>query len=342
MQLDKIIFGAMAYPGRDRDYQLRILRAAIEQGMTSIDTAPLYGAGESEEIVGKAIRGRRDSIKILTKCGLSWDSDHGEAMFRMDIDGTKRTVRKDSRRNTLSCGIDDSLRRLGTDYIDLMQIHHFDAATPLAETCSALVTALKAGKIRAIGVSNFSLASLQQIHRELGNALYSIQEEFSLLTRSPSQAVREYARANGLRFIAYSPLARGVLGGKYSAESRPEDWRLETPQLKQRNLERINAALQEYAVPLAKAYGVSIAAVCLCWALQQNDVGHVISGASNETQLADNLPAAKLQLPADALAELGDALAACAPKASSLSGSLRRRIVGRLNRLWTQFNPSRP
>jgi aryl-alcohol dehydrogenase-like predicted oxidoreductase len=327
----------MAYPGRSREEQIRVLQRAIDEGITSIDTAPLYEAGESERLVGQAIAGRRDSVQILTKCGLRWDDEHGQPMFTMLVNGRQCVVRKDGRPISITIGIDESLRRLRIEAIDLMQIHQLDESIPLDETMEALLAARAAGKIRAIGVSNFPLAKIREARAILDGSLYSTQDQFHMLDADRSLAIRAFAKESGMAFLAYSPLAQGVLSGTFSAARRPTDWRSGSRFLKAGSLARINSVLDEHARPLALAHNVGISTVCLAWALAQHGVTSVVTGASSEEQCRQNAAAMSLELPPDAANALGQAMAACGMTAPGLlerlvtpMAKLARRIRRRL------------
>ena len=302
--ISRVVFGAMWLPRLRRPEQQRLLHCAIDHGITSIDTAPLYFAGESEKIVGEAIADRRDTVQILTKCGLSWAGDFGAPMFTMNVNGLARVVRKDSRPQSILSGIDQSLRRLNTETIDLIHVHQFDNRTSLDDLLAALEKAQQAGKIRAIGVSNFPLYAIEQAHMTLREGLFSVQDRFNLLDRSHSAEIRVSCEKSGIAFLAYSPLAQGTLAGKplrkcneHARASR--SWH-------QRRIER---ALEAYAVPLAKSHGVSVSTICLAWTLKQHGVTHVVAGASTEQQCSENGAAASLIIDEQDLKSLDDALA---------------------------------
>ena len=332
-QLSRVVFGAMAYPGRSRAQQIRVLQCAIDHGMTSIDTAPLYDAGESERIVGEAVAGRRGGVQILSKCGLSWDGEYGEPMFSMLVDGRLCPVRRDSRPVTIARGIDQSLRRLGVDTIDVMQIHHFDARTPLEETLSEMLAAQQAGKIRAIGVSNFPLAQLLGAHSILGTSLFSTQEQFNMLVAARSEALRAFARDNGIAFLAYSPLAQGALTGMFAGNNSPRDWRSNSPFLRPRTLARINAALERHGRALAEANNTSLATISLAWALAQPGVTNVIAGASSEGQCIENARAMHIELPRSDANQLGEAVASAGARGSGPLSTLAAQLARRIRRI---------
>jgi aryl-alcohol dehydrogenase-like predicted oxidoreductase len=309
----------------------KLIHCAIDRGISMIDTAPLYGAGRCEEVVGRAIAGRRSHVRILSKCGLRWDDAHGARMFPLTIDGTGHWVRKDSRPTSILRGIDESLRRLRIDAIDLMQIHHLDVDTPLEESLGALVEALRAGKIRAIGVSNFPRAELEQTSRLLGADLFSVQDEFSLVSTVRSAGLLEFCRQSGTRFLAYSPLARGVLAGKFlklDPGSLPPDW--SAPFMAPQNLSKINEVLGDTGMQIAASHRATLSQVCLSWALSQPGVTDVIAGTTTERQAAENAEVVNLSIDPDDLDRLSTAIAECHLELSPqppLPHRLRQQIV---------------
>jgi aryl-alcohol dehydrogenase-like predicted oxidoreductase len=188
LEISRVVLGCM-WPDRLSEPEIeRLIHVAFDAGITSFDSAPLYGFHGSERILGRALRDRRDKVQILTKAGLCWDSTHGTVLFEFtDEGGTRRAVRKDSRPAQLVAEVEASLKRLGTDVIDLLQIHHPDDQTPLEESLSTLADLVKMGKVRALGVSNFSPAQLAQASAFLAAKapLAALQCEYNLLERWP-------------------------------------------------------------------------------------------------------------------------------------------------------------
>jgi aryl-alcohol dehydrogenase-like predicted oxidoreductase len=332
----------MGLSDRDQNVADRVIHSAIDHGIATIDTAPLYGAGRCEELVGHAIADRRSRVKIFTKCGLRWDDRHGARMFSMTIEGTEHWVRKDSRPSSIAQGIDDSLTRLGIETIDLMQIHHLDVDTRLEDSLAALVRAREAGKIREIGVSNFPAREVERVNAILADRLFSVQDEFSLVSRERSSALLESCRQSRIRFLAYSPLAQGVLAGKYLDADLGHLTHAWCPAwMAPQNLQKINEVLRSTALPLATAHGATLGQIGLAWALAQPGVTDVVAGATSERQVRENSAVMRLAIPSEALASLTQAIAACqldpSPKAP-LSQRLRaqpariRRVGGRFLR----------
>jgi aryl-alcohol dehydrogenase-like predicted oxidoreductase len=321
----------------------RLVHCAVDRGLTSIDTAPLYGAGRCEEVVGRAIADRRSLVQIFSKCGLRWDDEYGAPMFQMPSDGTLRWVRKDSRRTSLARGIDESLRRLRVEAIDLLQIHQLDLDTRLADSLDELERAKNAGKILAIGVSNFPLRETEAAHRSLRDGLFSVQNELNLINGHQSDVTRNFCQRSGIRFLAYSPLARGILAGKYlagSASRAAVDLGVGA-----QNLEKIHSVLRTIALPIAAAAGATLGQTCLAWALAQPGVTSVVAGATSERQIEDNARAAELHLPPEAVSRLSSAIVASrldpmpgasraarlldrARRAKQIGGRLLRRLAG--------------
>ncbi|HWB73866.1 MAG TPA: aldo/keto reductase, partial [Nannocystaceae bacterium] len=208
----RIVLGTMAY-GRnagDDAGRVRVLQAAIDRGLCAIDTAPLYELGRAEEIVGRALVGRRDRAVVCSKVGLRWDGEHGEVLLDAVIGGVRRVVRKDSRPVSLRRDVEESLRRLRVERIDLCQIHHPDVHVPIADAIGALMELRREGKIGAIGVSNFDAAQLV-VARAAGQVV-SHQQPLSLLQQDIDRVAQ--TSALGIATLCYSPLAQGVLAGR--------------------------------------------------------------------------------------------------------------------------------
>lgn len=298
----------------------RLIHCAIDHGVTSFDTAPLYGAGESERILGKALAGRRERAQILTKCGLRWDSDHGQPMFEMPVDGRLRMVRKDSRPTGIRASLEASLRDLGTDVVDVYQVHQYDDATPIDDVMGELERARVAGKIRAIGVSNFLTTQLRQA-MTAAHPLFSTQSPYSLVETHTAAEVLAFVRGTGLAFLAYAPLAQGVLAGKYLERAR------DGPSL--RGLAQVNAAIRRVLMPLARERNLTVGQLALAWSLAQQGITAAIAGASSEAQVTENAAAASVRLEPSAVQAIGAAFKGCKLEqhvglANRLQGSARR------------------
>ncbi len=301
VRISRVVFGAMAHSAASRDERHRIetLHAAIDAGITTVDTAPLYELGGSEELLGRALSGHRERVQILTKVGLRWDDPRGKVLFRFrDDGGREQAMRRNSRPDSIRLEVERSLARLRVEALDLVQVHQPDPDTPIAETMGALADLLGAGKLRAIGISNYSAAQMREAQAALGAIpLASNQVHYSLLQRWPEAEVLPLARAAEIGVLAYSPLAQGLLSGRVRAEDlSADDGRLRSPMFHPDNLARISAAIDAAIAPVAQAHGAKVAQVALAWLLAQPGVSAVIAGASTVEQVRHNAAAAELKL----------------------------------------------
>lgn len=265
----------------------RALDSALDHGLHALDTAPLYGFGESERLIGQWLRGRRERVTLLGKVGLRWDGAHGEVLFESTIGGTRRAVRRDSRPEAVRRDVDESLGRLRCETIDLVQIHHRDPHTPLADSLGELLRLRGEGKLRAIGVSNFVPGDLMQADRVLGGAaLASTQELYNLLERDVEAQILPWIRERGIGFLAYSPLARGLLAGRTGRGSPPlRDGRQSEPLFQPRNAARVNEAVEAVLQPIAREVGVEVGAVALAWLIARPGVTAALVGAQDLEQV---------------------------------------------------------
>lgn len=301
LEVTRIAFGAWAiggwmWGGSDEKEALKALEESIEMGITSIDTAPAYGFGLSEEIVGKAIRGKRDRVQILTKYGLRWDTPKGEFYFRTRTnDGLSVNIQRYAGRESIFHECEESLERLGTDYIDLYQIHWSDPTTPVEETMEAVQTLIQQGKVRAAGVCNYQVEEMQKAGKVI--ELASNQVAYSMVKRGIEEEILPYCRENNISLMVYSPLQRGILSGKIKPEHpfRVGDTRPDTPYYKLGNVIRINEFLDRIR-PVAEKKGVSLAQLVLRWTLQRPGVGCLLVGIRNVEQLRDNAGTLEFEL----------------------------------------------
>ncbi|MDA5109774.1 aldo/keto reductase [Brevibacillus thermoruber] len=258
------------------------IQTAYDLGVNFFDTAPFYGYGESERILGKTLKPVRDKVIIATKFGIVWDDKGG---FVMDV----------SRKNILR-EIDESLKNLGTDYIDLYQVHWPDHKTPIQETMETLNELVQSGKIRYIGVSNFSVEQMEEARKYAH--VVSLQSQYNLLQRGVEQAEYPYVERVGMGFIPYSPLAQGLLTGKFTKETKiPEDdvRRQFNPLFKDGEFEA-NVEKAEKIRTIADRYGKPMAQVAVNWLLAKPAVATVITGAKNKEQVIQNVAAAEWKL----------------------------------------------
>ncbi|MCL2656500.1 MAG: aldo/keto reductase [Betaproteobacteria bacterium] len=269
-----------------------LLRRALELGIDFFDTAALYGFGANEELVGRALKPHRARIVLASKCGMT------------GVDG-KRVI--DGRPETLKRTCDDALRRLQTEVIDLYYLHRWDKKVPIEDSVGALADLVRAGKIRAIGLSEVSASTLRRAHAV--HPIAAIQNEYSLWTREAEIGVLAACRELGIAFVAFSPLARGFLGGEISdpaVQFRSGDIRLAMPRFQPDHYPKNLALLAEYREIAAHA-SCSPAQLALAWLLAQGEDIVPIPGATNLQHLDDIVGAAVLRLDAATLARL-DAL----------------------------------
>jgi aryl-alcohol dehydrogenase-like predicted oxidoreductase len=295
--------GGTMWGGTDEKASIESIHASLDAGVTTIDTAPIYGYGYSEELVAKAIGNRRDKVQILTKFGLRWDSSDGEHFFDLDEKGKTVKIFKNARKQSILKECEESLRRLKTDYIDLYQCHWRDTTTPLEETMEACAQLLKEGKVRAIGVSNFTAADIDTCNNIVPIA--SNQPPYSMVLRDIEKEVLPYCREHNIATIVYSPLQRGLLTGKFKPDHKfaPGDHRASTPQFQPKFIERVNKFLLELK-PIADRHNTSTGNIVLNWTIQQPGVTVALVGARDGAQATENAKAADLQLSADEIATI--------------------------------------
>ncbi|TIP86377.1 MAG: aldo/keto reductase [Mesorhizobium sp.] len=296
--------GGWMWGGTDEAESIAAIQASIDAGISLIDTAPAYGLGRSEEIVGKAIKGRRDRAVIATKCGLNWHSKKGNHFFDQDGTPVNRYLGADG----IAYEVEQSLRRLGTDYIDLYITHWQDPTTPIAQTMEALERLKSAGKIRAIGASNLNAAELQQY---VGTGqLDAIQERYSMLDRQIEQTLLPIARQHQVAALSYSSLALGLLSGAIdpAREFSGDDQRKDNPRFSQANRRKV-AALKHALAPVAEVHQATMAQIVIAWTLAQPGITYALCGARNATQALDNARAGEISLSAAELTAIDAAVA---------------------------------
>lgn len=310
LQVPGIIFGAWAiggwwWGGTDDDLAVEAIRACVDHGITCIDTAPMYGFGHSEVVCGKAIKGIRDQVLVATKCGLLWDRTDGEYFFdtKMD-DGTAVPIYRVLKKDSIIKECEDSLRRLEVDVIDLYQCHWMDCTTPVEESMEALVQLQQQGKIRAIGVSNFSPEAISKC-QALG-VVASNQPKFSLLDRRNLDDVIAWTHAHNVGTIVYSPLEQGVLTGKVTMDRTfdKDDARANQTWFQPANRQRALDVLATVVQPIADGHGATLGQVCLAATLMTPGITSAIVGARNAAQVAENAAAGSLELSADEYASI--------------------------------------
>ncbi|HEY1628966.1 MAG TPA: aldo/keto reductase, partial [Tepidisphaeraceae bacterium] len=289
LQITPIIFGAWAiggwmWGGSDEDESVQAIESAIASGVNCIDTAAIYGMGHSEQLVAKAIKGKRDKLIIATKCGMRWDSDEGsESWPQKNNQGEDVIIRKNSKPQSIMHECEQSLKRLGIDVIDLYQIHWPDFSTPVEDSIRAMEKLRQQGKIRAIGVSNYNAEWLRK-----GNAVATIasdQPPYSLLRRQIEKDVLPFARENNIGIICYSPMERGLLTGAITPARKfpPGDDRNNGKMFSVENRQRVAAALQKIK-PIADKHKASFAQIVINWTAHVPGISAAIVGARNAQQ----------------------------------------------------------
>lgn len=308
LELSAITYGAFAiggnmWGGNEKKDSIASVRASIDNGVTTLDTAPFYGFGLSEEMIGEAIKGYdRSKIQLLTKFGLVWDgSNQGKGEFFFDAEEAGKTipVYKYASKASVIKEIEDSLKRLQTDYIDLLQIHWPDATTPISETMEALEILLQQGKIRAAGVSNYSVEQVAEARQSLNIA--SNQIGYSMLNRGVENDLVPYALENDLGIIVYSPMERGLLTGKYFKDGKLKDNDHRNGYFQQFDLEKVKTFL-ETITPIAEDKNATLSQLVLRWTSLQPAITVVLAGARNAEQAAANAKTMDINLTAEELA----------------------------------------
>jgi aryl-alcohol dehydrogenase-like predicted oxidoreductase len=292
-----ITFGAWAiggwmWGGSDRKQALEAILASYENGVTTIDTAPVYGQGTSEEILGEALKVLpRDKVQVLTKFGLRWDLKLGSLHFSLDDKEVYRYAKKES--VILEC--ENCLRRLGTDYIDLFQLHWPDPTTPIEETMEAVLQLQQQGKIRAAGVSNYSVDQMKTAEQVV--SLASNQVPYSMVLRDIEKDIVPYCIDNKKAVIVYSPLQRGLLTGKIKPGQQftDGDTRNGNRFYSDENITRINAFLGELK-PLAASKNISLSQLVIAWTIRRPGITLALVGARNAAQAVQNAKASEVVL----------------------------------------------
>lgn len=307
LQISEITYGNWLTHGSqiENDAATACVRAALDAGITTFDTADGYAGGRAEQVLGAALKGqRRESVEIFTK--VYWPS--GPDPKGKNDTGLSRKHMMES--------IDGSLRRLQTDYVDLYQAHRFDLFTPLEETMQAFADIVRAGKALYIGVSEWTAEQIRAAHalaRQLGISLISSQPQYSMLWRVIEPEVVPACRELGLRQIVWSPMAQGVLSGKYRvgqappAGSRATDEKGGADFIKRFMTDDVLTRVQELR-PIAEELNLSMPQLAIAWVLQNDNVAAALVGASRPGQVAENVKASGVRIPPEALARIDQVL----------------------------------
>jgi len=302
LELSVVTFGAwaaggMMWGGTEGNDSVNAMRASYDLGVTTIDTAPAYGMGFSEKLVGEAIKClQRDKVQILTKYGLSWDKTVGEYFFdSVSNEGKPVKIYRNARKESVIKECETSLKFLGTDYIDLYQIHWSDPTTPVSETMEAIEKLIEQGKIRYAGVCNYSASLMEEAEKYV--QIVSNQVPYSMVKRGIEAEIIPYCLKNGKGILVYSPLQRGLLTGKMKPgiTFEPNDSRAGQIWYKDENIVRTNAFLKKLA-PLAENKNASIGQIVIRWTLEQPGITIALVGARNVPQAIQNAGAGDLYL----------------------------------------------
>ncbi len=311
LEIPVVCFGAWAiggwmWGGTDDAAALRALKKALDMGMTCIDTAPTYGMGHSEMIVGQAIAGRRDEVVLATKCGVRWDLDIEKDGFQTTKpNGEKVKIIRHSAPDSVRYEIDQSLARLKVDVIDLYQVHWPDPQTPIADTMEALLDIQRQGKIRYIGVSNYAADMMEECLRH--GVIVSNQPKYNPLEREIEADVLPFCREHDIGVLAYSPIAQGLMTGKVTMdrEFAEGDARADRPWFQRANRRRVLDMLARLQ-PIADGHGITLAQMTIAWVVQQDGVTAALVGARDEAQVEENVRAGDVMLSDEELRNIRD------------------------------------
>ena len=302
LEISVVTFGAWAaggwmWGGTERSEAVKAIRSSYDVGVTSIDTAPVYGQGLSEEIVGEAIKDiPRDKVQILTKYGMRWDLAKGDlAMHSKDNNGNDIDIYKYAAKDSIIKECEDSLKRLGTDYIDLYQIHWHDKTTPIEETMEAVSQLIKQGKVRHAGVCNYDANLMREASNHLD--LVSDQVPYSMVKRDIEKEVVPYCLEHDKSILAYSPLERGLLTGKMKPGYKfgADDHRADIYFYKDENLKRANEFLNKIK-PLADEKHATLGQLVIRWTVSQPGITVALVGARDAEQAVQNAKAMDIEI----------------------------------------------
>jgi len=283
------------YGGRDEGEAVRTIHRALDLGVTLLDTADMYGPYSNEELVGRAIAGRRDEVFLATKFGIVRDPSDARAR---GVSGKPEYVRK---------SIEGSLQRLGIDHVDLYYQHRVDPDTPIEETVGAMATLVEEGKVRHLGLSEAGAETIRRAHAV--HPITAVQSEYSLWSRDIEDEVIPTLRELGIGLVPYSPLGRGFLSGAIRSldDLEPDDYRRSAPRFAGENFAR-NLAVVDRVQEIAREKGITAGQLALAWVLAQDDHCVPIPGTKRVAYLEENVAAADVALSGDELRSIADAL----------------------------------
>ncbi|WP_294222099.1 aldo/keto reductase [uncultured Shimia sp.] len=288
--------GGWMWGGTDEAKSIKAIQASIDEGISLIDTAPAYGQGVAEEIVGKALKGRRDKVVLATKCGLVWHTQKGNHFFDYDSGPVHRYLGKDA----IIYEVEQSLKRLGTDVIDHYITHWQDPTTPVEETMEALELLKTQGKIRSIGASNTAPEDVKAYLA--AGQLDAVQEEYSMIKRDLDTTLAPLCVEQGVSILSYSSLALGLLSGKIGPDRvfEGDDQRKDNPRFSMANRQKV-AQLMQAISGVAETHGATCAQTVIAWTVQQPGITFSLCGARDAGQAAENAKAGRLRLSSDDL-----------------------------------------
>ena len=287
------------YGQRDEDESIATIHRALELGLNFLDTSDMYGPFTNEELVGRAIKGRRNQVVLATKFGIMRAKPAKDGWAPITgINGRPEYVR--------SC-CDASLKRLGIDHIDLYYQHRVDPEVPIEETVGAMADLVRAGKVRYLGLSEAGVQTIRRAHAE--HPITALQSEYSLWTRDPEDEVLPTLRELGIGFVAYSPLGRGFLTGQLKSpdDFAPDDYRRNSPRFQGENFAR-NLELVERVQAIAGRKGINAGQLALAWVLAQGDDIVPIPGTKRRKYLEENIAAGAVTISAAEIAEIAELL----------------------------------
>ncbi len=281
------------YGAADDATSIAVIHRALELGVTFLDTADIYGNGGNEELVGRAIRGKRDQVVLATKFGRVTKGSGADGTS-FDIEGSPAYVKR---------AAEASLRRLGVETIDLYYQHRVDPRTPIEETVGAMAELVKEGKVRFLGLSEAAPETIRRAHAV--HPIAALETEYSLWTRDPEDELLDLTRQLGITFVAYSPLGRGFLTGalKSPDDLAPDDWRRTNPRFQGENFTK-NLELVEELKAMARAKGTTAAQLALAWLLTRGKHVVPIPGSRRIERLEENAAAADIKLTDNELSRL--------------------------------------
>ena len=303
------------YGAHDDRESIATIHRALDLGVDFLDTADMYGPYKNEELLGRFLKGRRQKVELATKFGIVRDPKDAT---KVAFDGSPANVRR---------SIEGSLKRLGTDFVDLYYLHRVDPKTPIEETVGAMGQLVKEGKVRHLGLSEVSPETLRRAHAV--HSIAALQSEYSLWTRDPEDGVLAAARKLGIGFVAYSPLGRGFLTGqiKRFEDLEPDDYRRQSPRFQGENFEK-NLQLVERVSRIAKSKGVTPSQLALAWVLAQGPDIVPIPGTKKRKYLEENVAADRVAITAEDLRALDDV----APKGAASGQRYPGAMMDALNR----------